>query len=74
MRQSFQGDSPKPSPVYIPYILAFIGAFSGLACIQAVFGQAPYFIERGVPPLVASYVRLLRLLTMYVKKLRIMSS
>ncbi|KAI1114007.1 HPP-domain-containing protein [Nemania sp. NC0429] len=44
-----------PPKIYIPYIWAFIGAFSGLAVLQAIFGQSNYFIERGVPPLVASY-------------------
>ncbi|KAI0190979.1 HPP family-domain-containing protein [Xylaria flabelliformis] len=53
-------DSPtvntnNPDRVYVPYVWAFIGAFSGLIILQAIFGQASYFIERGVPPLVASY-------------------
>jgi CBS-domain-containing membrane protein len=34
---------------------SFIGAFLGISLIQAVFGQAHYFIERGVPSIVASY-------------------
>ncbi|KAI0441677.1 HPP-domain-containing protein [Xylaria telfairii] len=44
-----------PPKAYVPYIWAFIGAFSGLAVLQAIFGQAGYFIQRGVPPLIASY-------------------
>ena len=36
---------------------SFVAAFCGIALIQAVFGQAGYFIRRGVPPIIASYVR-----------------
>jgi CBS-domain-containing membrane protein len=36
---------------------SFVAAFCGIALIQAVFGQATYFIRRGVPPIIASYVR-----------------
>ncbi|KAF8958864.1 HPP family-domain-containing protein [Flammula alnicola] len=42
-------------PDYIIYLWSFIGAFCGISLIQAVFGQAHYFIERGVPSIVASY-------------------
>jgi hypothetical protein len=42
--------------VYVPYLWAFIGAFGGLSLLQAIFGHAPYFIERGAPPIIASYV------------------
>ncbi|KAF9486130.1 HPP-domain-containing protein [Pholiota conissans] len=48
------GPVPK-RPDYIVYLWSFIGAFGGIALIQAVFGQAQYFIERGVPSIVASY-------------------
>lgn len=47
---------PKPKPIYVPYLWAFIGAFCGLSLLQAIFGHTPYFIERGVPPVIASYV------------------
>lgn len=46
---------PKPKPIYVPYLWAFIGAFCGLSLLQAIFGHTPYFIERGVPPVIASY-------------------
>lgn len=59
VRKNSQEKKRKPKPVYISYIWTFVGAFGGLACLQAIFGHATYFIERGVPPLVASYVRLL---------------
>ncbi|RYC55796.1 hypothetical protein CHU98_g10415 [Xylaria longipes] len=55
VRDASSVNTNSPNKVYVPYIWAFIGAFSGLAVIQAIFGQAGYFIERGVPPLVASY-------------------
>ncbi|KAI0198254.1 HPP-domain-containing protein [Astrocystis sublimbata] len=44
-----------PPKIYVPYVWAFVGAFAGVAILQAIFGQSAYFIERGVPPLVASY-------------------
>ncbi|KAJ8131097.1 hypothetical protein O1611_g2527 [Lasiodiplodia mahajangana] len=44
-----------PPKTYVPYLWAFVGSFAGLAVLQAIFGQSAYFIERGVPPLVASY-------------------
>ncbi|KAF9057014.1 HPP family-domain-containing protein [Panaeolus papilionaceus] len=47
---------PLPArPPHIIYLWSFIGSFVGLAVIQAVFGQANYFMERGVPGVVASY-------------------
>jgi len=47
---------PPPKPrQYTIIIWAFIGAFCGLSVLQAVFGHAEYFIERGVPAIVASY-------------------
>ncbi|THU94462.1 HPP family protein [Dendrothele bispora CBS 962.96] len=45
---------PKRSD-YLIYFWTWIGAFCGISVIQAVFGQAQYFIERGVPSIVASY-------------------
>jgi len=44
-------------PDYIIYSWSFVGSFLGISLIQAVFGQAHYFIERGVPSIIASYVR-----------------
>ncbi|KDR76654.1 hypothetical protein GALMADRAFT_66897 [Galerina marginata CBS 339.88] len=40
---------------YTIWFWSFIGSFLGISLIQAVFGQAHYFIERGVPSIVASY-------------------
>ncbi|KAF7760584.1 hypothetical protein Agabi119p4_11260 [Agaricus bisporus var. burnettii] len=46
---------PPPRPVYIIWLWSWIGAFCGIALIQAVFEQAQYFVRRGVPGIVASY-------------------
>lgn len=43
-------------PDYIIYFWSFVGSFLGISLIQAVFGQAHYFVVRGVPSIVASYV------------------
>jgi hypothetical protein len=45
----------KPPPKYIVHIWSFIGAFCGLSILQALFSYSEYFIERGVPIIVASY-------------------
>ena len=45
-----------PLPLYLVCIWSFIGGFCGLAVILATFGHSQYFIERQVPPIVASYV------------------
>lgn len=55
----YRATPPPKQPDYIIYLWSFIGAFGGIAMIQAVFGQAHYFIERKVPPIIASYVRIL---------------
>ncbi|KAF5380072.1 hypothetical protein D9615_006263 [Tricholomella constricta] len=51
----YRATPPPKRPEYIVWLWSFIGAFCGISLIQAVFGQAPYFIARGVPPIVASY-------------------
>lgn len=45
----------KPPPQYVVWISSFLGAFCGLSVVQAIFSRAPYFVERGVPPIIASY-------------------
>ncbi|CCM06638.1 uncharacterized protein FIBRA_08919 [Fibroporia radiculosa] len=37
------------------WIWSWFGAFAGLAVLQGLFGHSKYFIDRKVPPLVASY-------------------
>ncbi|KAL0957847.1 hypothetical protein HGRIS_000032 [Hohenbuehelia grisea] len=50
--------SPPPKRAdWVVWLWSFIGAFCGISLIQAVFGHAQYFIGRGVPPIIASYVR-----------------
>lgn len=46
----------KPPPKYLVYLWSFIGAFCGLAVLTALFSYSEYFIGRGVPIIVASYV------------------
>ena len=54
----YRSVSPSKQPEYLICFWSFIGAFCGLSVLQAVFGQAQYFIGRHVPSIVASYVRL----------------
>ncbi len=54
----YRSSPPPKRPNYIIWLWSFIGAFSGISVIQAVFGQAHYFVGRKVPTLVASYVSL----------------
>ncbi|KAF8172651.1 HPP family-domain-containing protein [Pholiota molesta] len=51
----YRSSPPPKRPDYIIYLWSFIGAFGGISLLQAVFGQAHYFIERGVPTVIASY-------------------
>lgn len=48
---------PAKNPEYVVWLWSWIGAFCGISLIQAVFQQSHYFVERGVPSIVASYVR-----------------
>lgn len=45
--------TPPPAPVV--WFWSWVGAFSGLAVIQAVFGRVQYFVDRGAAPIVPSY-------------------
>ncbi|KAJ3501647.1 hypothetical protein NMY22_g18852 [Coprinellus aureogranulatus] len=47
------GAKPPSQPVV--WIWSWIGAFCGISVIQAVFGHAQYFVDRGVTPIVPSY-------------------
>ncbi|KAF8845887.1 HPP family protein [Paxillus ammoniavirescens] len=51
----YRASPPKPLPEYGVWTWTFAAAFCGVSVIQAVFSRAHYFIERGVPPIVASY-------------------
>ena len=63
----YRSSAPKEQPNYIVCFWSFLGAFCGLAILQAIFGQARYFIDRHVPPVVASYVLYLPLLLSNLK-------
>ncbi|KIJ20219.1 hypothetical protein PAXINDRAFT_108073 [Paxillus involutus ATCC 200175] len=51
----YRASPPKPLPEYGVWTWTFVAAFCGVSVVQAVFSRAHYFIERGVPPIVASY-------------------
>ncbi|KZT23184.1 HPP-domain-containing protein [Neolentinus lepideus HHB14362 ss-1] len=46
---------PKKQPSHIVWFWSFIGAFSGLCVLQAVFNYSHYFLRRHVPGVIASY-------------------
>lgn len=52
---------PPPSDLII-CIWAFVGAFVSLALLQGIF-QSQYFVDRNVPSVVASFVRIVYSLT-----------
>lgn len=52
----YRSSPPPKRPDYIIWLSSFIGAFCGIALIQAVFEQAQYFVRRKTPTIVASYV------------------
>ena len=58
----YRATIPPKRPDYIIWFWSFIGAFSGLCILQAVFGHAGYFVDRGVPSMIASYVSRIQLL------------
>ncbi|CAA7257441.1 unnamed protein product [Cyclocybe aegerita] len=51
----YRDEAPPKQPDCVVWIWSFVGAFLGISVIQAVFQQAQYFVERGVPSIVASY-------------------
>lgn len=54
----YRENAPKPPPKYLVHFWSFIAAFCGLCVVQGIFNYSSYFIERGVPGIIASYVRL----------------
>jgi len=51
----YRATPPPQLPKPLIWFWTFIGAFSGLTVIQALFNYSHYFIERGVPGVIASY-------------------
>ncbi|EAU83028.1 HPP family protein [Coprinopsis cinerea okayama7 len=47
---------PPPEPAYAAWLWSFIGAFSGISLVQALFGHVPYFVNKGVPSIGATAV------------------
>jgi hypothetical protein len=52
----YRTDTPKKRSDVIVWLWTWIGAFCGVAVIEAVFQRNPYFSERGVPMIVGSFV------------------
>ena len=48
--------APPNTTNYVVWIWSFVGAFGGLSVIQALFTNSEYFLQRKVPPIIASYV------------------
>ncbi|KAF7341428.1 HPP family protein [Mycena venus] len=46
---------PSTPPNYVVWLWTFIGAFSGLSIIQAVFVHSHHFVDHHVPSIIASY-------------------
>lgn len=44
--------TPPPEKKHVVWIWSFVGAFTCIASIQALFGNVPYFVEKGVPSIV----------------------
>ncbi|KAA8649155.1 HPP family protein [Aspergillus tanneri] len=57
----YRPDPPKPLPQYLVWFWSFISAFCGLSVLQALFNYSQYFIDRGVPGIIASYVSIFSL-------------
>ncbi|KAJ5822457.1 HPP family protein [Penicillium robsamsonii] len=51
----YRENAPKPPPKYLIHVWSFIAAFCGLCVVQVIFKYSSYFIERGVPGIIASY-------------------
>lgn len=58
----YRADPVKPPPRYLVYLWSFIGAFCGLSVLTALFSYSEYFLSRGVPVIVASYVSIVHTL------------
>ncbi|OQE46895.1 hypothetical protein PENCOP_c001G05609 [Penicillium coprophilum] len=51
----YRESAPKPPSKYLVHFWSFVAAFCGLCVVQAIFNYSSYFIERGVPGIIASY-------------------
>ncbi|RXW19108.1 hypothetical protein EST38_g6747 [Candolleomyces aberdarensis] len=52
----YRKEKPPPEKKYIVWIWSFIGAFTSISIIQALFGNVPYFVEKGVPSIGATAI------------------
>ncbi|KAI9037332.1 HPP family protein [Aspergillus affinis] len=51
----YRSITPKPLPPYLTWLWSFIAAFCGLSVILALFNYSQYFLDRGVPTIIASF-------------------
>ncbi|KAG0159652.1 HPP family protein [Penicillium digitatum] len=51
----YRENAPKPPAKHLVHFWSFIAAFCGLCVIQGIFNYSSYFIERGVPGIIASF-------------------
>ncbi|KAJ8085339.1 hypothetical protein PM082_011001 [Marasmius tenuissimus] len=51
----YRATPPPPVSQYIVWIWSFIGAFGGIAVLQALFTYSRFFTDRDVPTIVASF-------------------
>ena len=52
----YRPEPPKKRPDVIILLWTWIGAFCGVSVIEAVFQRNSYFVDRGVPMIVGSFV------------------
>lgn len=53
----YRARPPPKQPPYIIWIWSFIASFGAVAAVQAIYDNDHLFIRRGVPSIVASFVR-----------------
>jgi hypothetical protein len=53
----YRESAPPKRSFLVICVSAFLGSFSGLLILLSLFTYASYFVDRGVPSLIASYVR-----------------
>ncbi|KAI4722065.1 hypothetical protein E4T48_01740 [Aureobasidium sp. EXF-10727] len=51
----YRANPVKPPPKYLVHLWSFIGAFCGLSLLCGLFSFSEYFLNHGVPIIVASY-------------------
>jgi len=52
----YRSKGPRKVPVYLIWFWTFVGSFSGISVVQAVFERSSYFVDRHVVNIVGSFV------------------